>query len=112
MGLIAATVNTQYLIAYKNELEYKITLINQAKMGLSDSTSDLLNAGTDLDPENPAVKQLEQRKERLNLLEKKLDMQMNEYQEKLKMVEKEMESCDAMFDSNLKTAFSYGGGGR
>jgi len=96
MGLIAATVNTQYLIAYKNELEYKISLINQAKMGLSDSTSDLLNAGTDLDPNNPAVKQLEQRRERLNLLEKKLDMQLQEYQTKLSMVEKNLEKSKEM----------------
>lgn len=102
MGLIAATINTQYLIAYKNELEYKITLINQAKMGLSESTSDLLNAGTDLDPENPAVKQLEQRKERLNLLEKKLDMQLEEYETKLKMVEKNLEASKQMAEKSIK----------
>ena len=35
-----------------------------------------------------AVKQLEQRRERLNLLEKKLDMQLEEYETKLKMVDK------------------------
>jgi len=111
MGLISASIRKQYLLAYRNELEFKMQLISQSKMGLSQSVSDLLNAGTDLDPENPVVKQLEQRKERLNLLEKKLDMQMNEYQEKLKMVEKEMESCDAMFESNLKNSFTYGGSG-
>jgi len=112
MGLISASIRKQYLLAYRNELEFKMQVITQSKMGLSQSVSDLLNAGTDLDSENPVVKQLEQRKERLNILEKKLDMQMNEYQEKLKMVEKEMEACDAMFESNLKTSFSYGGGGR
>lgn len=85
-------------------------LITQAKMGLSQSVSDLLNTGTDLDPENPVVKQLEQRKEKLNLLEKKLDMQMNEYKEKLEMVESEMKSCEGMFSSQVKEAFSYGGG--
>jgi len=111
MGLLSASIRKQYLLAYRNDLEFKMQLITQAKMGLSSSVSDLLNVGTDLDSENPVVKQLEQRKEKLNLLEKKLDMQMNEYQEKLKMIEKEMESCDAMFESNLKTAFTYGGGG-
>lgn len=101
MGLIAATVNKQYLIAYRNELEYKISLINQAKMGLSDSVTDLLNVGTDMDPENPAIKQLEQRKERLNLLEKKLDMQLDEYQVKLEMVNKNIEKCDKMIESSI-----------
>jgi capsule polysaccharide export protein KpsE/RkpR len=102
MGLIAATINKQYLIAYKNELEYKMSLISQAKMGLSDSVTDLMNAGTDMDPENPAVKQLEQRRERLNLLEKKLDMQMDEYQTKLKMIEKNIEACDKMIEGSIK----------
>lgn len=96
MGIIAATVTQQYLIAYKNDLEYKISLIQQAKLGLADSVKDLLNAGSDLDPENPAVKQLEQRKERLNLLEKKLDMQLAEYQQKLNMVEQNLKSCEGM----------------
>lgn len=109
MGLLSASIRKQYLIAYKNELEYKIQLITQSKMGLSESVSDLLKTGTDLDPENPVVKQLEQRKERLNLLEKKLDMQMNEYKEKLEMVETEIKSCEGMFKSNLESAFSYGG---
>ena len=109
MGLISASIRKQYLIAYKNELEYKMQTIVHAKMGLSESVSDLLNVGTDLDPENPVVKQLEQRKAKLNLLEKKLDMQMNEYKEKLDMVEAEMKSCEGMFKSNLESSFSYGG---
>lgn len=102
MGLIAATVQKHYLLAYKNELEYKVTLIRQAKLGLSDSVNDLLNAGTDMDPENPMVKQLEQRRERLNLLEKKLDMQLEEYETKLKMVEGNMKACDEMISGALK----------
>lgn len=102
MGLIAATVTKQYLIAYKNELEYKMILIKQAKFGLSDSVNELLNAGTDMDPENPMVKQLEQRKERLNLLEKKLDMQLEEYETRLKMVDVGMKQCDEMISGAIK----------
>lgn len=102
MGIIAAAINKQYLMAYKHDLEYKMSVIRQAKMGLTDSVNDLLNAGTDLDPENPAVKQLEQRKERLNLLEKKLDMQLEEYETKLKMVESNLQASDEMLKSSLK----------
>jgi len=108
MGLIAAAIRTQYLLAYRHDLEYKIMLIVQAKTGLQSSTSDLLHAGTDLDPNNPIIKQLEQRKERLNLLEKKLDMEMASYQAQLKEVEVELESSRAMFESNIKSSFSYG----
>lgn len=102
MGLIAGTVNKQYLIAYRNELEYKMSLIRQSRMSLDQTTSDLLNAGTDMDPENPAVKQLEQRRERLNLLDKKLEMQMEEYKTKLEMVNANIEAADEMIKSSLK----------
>lgn len=101
MGLIAATITKQQLMAYKNELEYKMTLIRQAKLGLSSSAEDLLNAGTDMDPESPMVKQLEQRKERLNLLEKKLDTQLDEYEVKLQMIEKNIEHCDEMIKGSI-----------
>lgn len=104
MGLTAATVNQQYLIAYKNDLEYKISLINQTKMNLADSSRDLITVGADMDPDNPAVRQLEQRRARLNLLEKKLDMEMEEYQTKLKMVEEGMKTNNEMIDKNISTS--------
>lgn len=102
MGLIAASITKQQLIAYKNELEYKMTLIRQSRLSLSESATELMNAGTDMDPESPAVKQLEQRKARLNLLEKKLDEQLDEYEIKLKMIEKNIEACDEQIKSSIK----------
>lgn len=96
MGVVAATVTQQQLMAYKSDLERDILAINQAKMSLSSSVTDLLNAGTDLDPDNPMVKQLEQRKERLHLLEKKLDMELHEKQVQLQMVESNMKACESM----------------
>ena len=102
MGLIAATITKQYLIAYRNELEYKMNLIRQSRLTLSESANELISAGSDLDPENPMVKQLEQRKERLNLLEKKLDMQLEEYSTRLKMIDKNIEACDSEIDKSIK----------
>lgn len=96
MGVVAATVTQQQLIAYKADLERDILAINQAKLSLSSSMDDLLNAGTDLDPDNPMVKQLEHRKERLHLLEKKLDMQLHEKQTKLEMAEKNMQATEKL----------------
>jgi len=101
MGLVVASVTKHYLINYRNDLEYKISLITQSKLNLAESANELLNVGTDLDPENPMIKQLEQRKERLNLLEKKLDNQLAEYKTKLEMVEKNLESCEKMEESAI-----------
>jgi hypothetical protein len=96
MGIVSSTVTQQQLIAYQSDLERDILAINQAKLNLSSSMTDLLNAGTDLDPDNPMVKQLEQRKERLHLLEKNLDMQLNDKQTKLSMVKKNLDKAKEM----------------
>lgn len=102
MGLIIATITRNQLMARKHDLEAKIIEIKQAKLTLSSSMDDLLNVGTDLDPENPMTKQLEQRKARLNLLEKKLGAQLEEYQLQLEMIEKNLEGCETMIKSSIK----------
>lgn len=106
MGLIAATIAKQSMIAYKHDLEYKIMLITQTKIGLDDSVKDLMNAGTDMDPENPVVKQLEARKKRLNELEKKLDMELAEYKARLEMAEANLQMAEKMEQSAIKSMSS------
>lgn len=101
MGLLAATITQQQLTGYKHDLEYKIMLINQAKLGLTSSQDDLLTAGADMDPDSPELKQLEARKEKLNQLEKKLDMQLNEYQMQLAIAEKNLKSNGEMLKGAL-----------
>ena len=96
MGLITSTFRTMYLTAYKLTLESKIQWIATAKMELVSSSDEILALGNDLDPENPAVKQLEARRDKLTVLEKRLDLQMQEYQNRLKTV-----------DSAIKSSFSY-----
>ena len=93
---IAAIITKHQLMAQKHDIEYKILTINQAKLSLAGSMSDLMTVGTDLDPDNPVVKQLEQRKARLNMLEKKLDMQLLEYENKLKLIEKNLGEAEKM----------------
>ena len=107
MGMATAQMRLMYLNAYRLDLEYKVQLITEAKMNLSRTVTDLLNVGTDLDSDDPVVKKLEARKERLNVMEKKLDMQMQQYQQKLQMIEKEMESCEQMLQKNIDRSFKY-----
>lgn len=102
MGLIAASINKQQLMSYKHDLENKVMEIKQAKLELANSVKDLMNAGNDLDPESPTYKQLQARKERLDRLEKKLDLDLAEYQEKLEMVEGNLKASEEMVKSNLK----------
>ena len=107
MGLIASSFRMMYLTAYKTSLESKIQWIASAKMELVASADEIMSLGNDLDPENPAVKQMEARRDRLVVLEKKLDLQMQEYQNRLKMVDAELQSTQGAVDSAIQRSFSY-----
>lgn len=107
MGLITSTYRMMYLTAYKFTLETKLQWISTAKLELVSSSDEILSLGNDLDPENPAVKQLEARRARLTALEKRLDLQMQEYQNRLSMVEAELNSCKGSIDKAIQSSFSY-----
>lgn len=107
MGLLTSTMRLTYLNNYRLDLEYKMQLVSTAKLELSTSINDLLNVGSNLEPDSPETKALEKRKERLYLVEKKLDEQMNRYQIQLKMVEAEIQQCQQSIDKNIQ--MTYGG---
>lgn len=110
MGVALAQLRMMYLTLRRNDLEYKVQLVTQTQMGLSRSLDGLINLETDLDPDSPELKVLQQRKQRLQGVEKKLEMQMQRYQSQLKMVETEFQSAQKMLDKNIQRSFTYGGG--
>ena len=107
MGLITSTFRMMYLTAYQLTLETKIQWISTAKMELCASSDEILALGNDLDPDNPAVKQMEAKRDRLVALEKRLDTQMQEYQTRLNMVQAELQSCKGAVDKAIDRSFSY-----
>ena len=107
MGLITSTFRMMYLTAYKLTLESKIQWITTAKMELVASSDEIMSLGNDLDPDNPAVKQMEARRDKLTVLEKRLDLQMQEYQNRLKMVDTELQACNGAVDKAIETSFNY-----
>lgn len=72
MGLIASSFRMMYLTAYKITLETKIQWIASAKMELVASSDEIMALGNDLDPDNPAVKQLEARRDKLIIWKRNL----------------------------------------
>ncbi|MCM1010582.1 MAG: hypothetical protein NC390_06880 [Fusobacterium sp.] len=107
MGVLVASMRLQYLTGLKCDLEYKIQLITQAKMNLMSSNDDLMQVGTDYDSESPIVKTLQQRQAKMKLLEQRLDQQMNNYQNQLRMVMTEYESARGMLDRDIQSTFRY-----
>ena len=114
MGLIASTMRLLTLTAYKNQLEIRIQSVTESMVGLQSQVDELVTIGADLDPDSDALKDLKVKKERLNLIEKKLEMQQKQFQMKLEAVNQEMQSCQQMVMNNIQGGmFSYTlGGGR
>ena len=107
MGVITDSIRMQYLNNQKLDLEYKIQLITQSRMGLTQAASDLMQVGTDYSPDSPVVKQLNQRQAKLKALEQKLEQQMIQYQARLQMVKTEYESCRSRLYENIGHSFRY-----
>lgn len=107
MGLIVSQIRVMYLNQLRLDLDYKIQLITQTRMSLSQSVSDLMQVGNDFDPESPTTKMLQQRQAKLKVLEQKLEQQMAQYQTRLDMVNTELQSAKGVRDANIKEAFTY-----
>lgn len=107
MGVITDTIRMHYLTNVKMDLEFKIQLVTQNRMELTEACNDLMQVGSDYDSDNPIMKTLNQRQQKLKILEQKLEHQMEQYQIRLKMVETELSSCKQRIDKNIQETFSY-----
>ncbi len=113
MGLIASSMRLLTLTAYKNELEIRIQSVTENLIGLQSQIDELVSIGADLDPDSDALKELKVKKERLNLIEKKLEMQQKQFQTQLEAVNQEIQSCQQMLVGNIQSGiFGYSLGGR
>ena len=107
MGLISSSYRVMYLTAYKNSLEAKRQWIYTAKQDLVASSDEIMALGNDLDPDNPAVKQMEARRDKLIALEKRLDLKLQEFETRLKMVNAELESARSEMESAIQSSFKF-----
>lgn len=110
MGLLSGLVRLSYLQQRKLTLEYKIQKLSSTQMNLADRSVNLVTIGSDLDPKSPEYRALEARREKLKLMEKKLQAEMTRYQALLKAADTEIQSAQKIVDSSIKFFFSYSGG--
>lgn len=106
MGLGSSQLRLIYLTMYKSDLEYRIQLITQTKLNMASGINQLIDAGSDLDQNSPEVKLLEQRRQRLHLVEKRLDAEIERYKTQLSAVTTEIEAAQKFVDNNVKS-FNY-----
>ena len=107
MGFITGSIRLFYLTQLKSDLEYKLMLINEAKLDAARSVNELMNVGTDLDSESPVIKNMKARREKMRLIEKEFEAKEKEYVNKLKAVEQEIGQVQGLIDKDIQNSFKY-----
>ena len=107
MGFVTDSIRLRQLHGQQMDLKFKIQQITTTKMSLTGINSDLTKVGTDYDPDSPVMKTLQQRQEKIKLLEEKLSLQQQDYQLQLDMVSAEYQSCKARLKDEIQAEFSY-----
>ena len=72
MGVVSTRFRSQMLIARRHDLEAFISDLAEAKMELANSVTDYIDAGQNLDDDSPTLKRLKARREKLEVMEKKI----------------------------------------
>jgi hypothetical protein len=110
MGLATSQIRIEFLTLYRDDLEYKVQLLTQTKLQLAAGETSAMSAGTDLDPDSPEMKFLNQRVAKLQQIEKQLDASLERYKTQLQAVDTEIESAHKFVENDIRRSFSYGGG--
>ena len=106
MGLLVAQMRLAQINEYRSDLEYRIRLVSATKLDLSNQINQLVGFGSDMDPDSPEMKALEKKKERLYVVEKALDAQLQRYQTQLEMIEAEEQSVKESLSKSIQRSFS------
>ena len=107
MGLLVAQMRLAQIISYRADLEYKIQLVSSSKLDISSQVNEITSLGVNLEKDSPEMKALEQRKERLNLVEKELDLQLQRYQNQLQMINQEEQSVRQQLQESIQRSYPH-----
>ena len=87
MALASNEIKQQQSIAMIHDIDNVLTRLNQVKVNLLNSVTDLLNFASTLDPDSPEMKTIERRRQQLAAYEKKIDGEIQAYKNRKKFAE-------------------------
>ena len=110
MALASNEIRQQQALAMIHDLDNIINRLNNVKMNLLTATTDLLNFGSALDPDSPEMKTIERRRQQLAAYEKKIDAEIQVYQNRRKKAEAMLQESSQNVDKGIKRMFGGGQG--
>jgi hypothetical protein len=112
MGLIASQARLLMLTARKSDVEMQGQMINQQRMALSNAMNALLMQQTQLaqgqdqfDPNNGQNQAIQSQLQRLQQLDKILEMQLKRVDTQQQALQTEIEAVNKVIDKNIDMSF-------
>ena len=105
MALASNEITQQTAIAMIHDFDNIITRLSTTKMSLTQQITSLLSFASSLDPESPEMKTIERRRQMLAAYEKKIDAEIQQYQNKRKMAEGMLQSATQKVDRAIQRGF-------
>lgn len=105
MGLAASQARLLGLTARKSDLELRGQFINQQRMMLANVMGMLFNNTASLEPDSKEAKVLQARIERLQQVDKMLEMQLRRVDTQQQAVQTEISAVQKVIDKNIDMSF-------
>lgn len=107
MGYVSDCIRLTDLSGQRRDLKNKIQQITMTRQELKNINNDLMKPGTTYDPNSPVMKTMQERQEKIRILEDKLAQEMESYSLQLDAVEAERKACLSRIKEETVEEFTY-----
>lgn len=108
MGILTSTYGLTYQINERANYENKISDCEQKVRNLTGTIGEIENVQSGLPKDSPELKALESRVKRLHAIETELEQQKAKYQNKLQIIEKEIQKNQQDFNDSVNRFYGQG----
>ena len=107
MSIIGMEIIQQMAISMLHDVDNQLVRLAQVKSALMSGMGDYLQAMSNLDPDSPEFKIIQRKRQQLAAYEKKIDMEIQNYQNRRQKLELQLNNASKIIDRNIQRA--YGG---
>ena len=107
MSIIGMEVIQQMAIAMLHDVDNQLVRLAQIKSALMSGMGDYLQTMSNLDPDSPEFKIIQRKRQQLAAYEKKIDMEIQQYQNRRQKLEGQLNNASQVLNKNISRA--YGG---
>ncbi|MEB3206388.1 MAG: hypothetical protein VKK59_03445 [Vampirovibrionales bacterium] len=105
MGLAASQSRYLLLTSRKNDLELTGQQINQSRMQLANTASNLFTTMADLNPDSNEAQDIQLRINAIQSLDKSLELQLRRVDTQHESVQTELDAVKKVIDKNIELVF-------